>query len=121
MPDNIPCYKAISEFPYQEFMDGHYNDLDTVRQIGMLQVLSASQGGTLLLFVVEHDIHLVRRCEYETLANYKRDIEMWRRLPPNGDEEAGMGAKIVSLPPSLAAGNTRPYTPNAENGARDVD
>ena len=121
MPNPILRYKAVSDVPYQEFMDGHYNDLDAVRQIGMLQVLSASQGGILLLFVVEHDIRLVRRCEYETLENYERDVEKWRCLPPGRDEEAGVGARLVPVPPLLAASNAKPFPPDEENETRNVD
>lgn len=114
MPGNIPCYQTTSYFSYQAFMDGHYNDLESIRTIGSYEIFSASQNGKLLLFVVEHDIRTARRCEYKDLARQEQDIKMWRRLPPGGDEEASVGARLVPLPPSSAASQAKLFPPNIE-------
>ena len=114
MQANHLCYQFIIPLTYQEFMDGHYLNLKSVRQINSWEIFSGWVGKSPFLFIVEHDIHQVLRCEYESLEKQERDIELWRQLPPGGDEEAGVGAKIGPLPPSFAASSARPFPSDTE-------
>ena len=121
MANPILCYQTISPLPYQEFMEGRYEYLDSVRKLGSYEIFSASQDGMLLLFIVEHDIHTARKCVYENLEKQKQDIDLWRRLPPSNDEESGVMATLSPLPPTLTASNARPFPPDVENEAKYVE
>ena len=103
-----------AEQPYQEYLDSRFQDLETICSLGAWQIESASDEGALLLVIVNHEKKSVALCRYTSLFERSDDIELLLRLPPEGDAEAGVFAWLKPSPPSLPAGNTRPFPPSTD-------
>jgi hypothetical protein len=102
------------EQPYQDYLDSHYQDLETIRTLGAWQIESASEENELLLVIVNHEEKVVVKCRYRSFFDRSDDIELLLRLPPDEGSAAGVLSWLRPSPPFLSAGNARPFPPDTE-------
>ena len=107
--------------PYQEYLEGHFYSLMTVKTLGPWRIESASQDGVFLLLLVNDAEQVAVVCRYGSFQERYEDVELLRRIPP--DEGAGAAVAAWLRPPPLALSDAgaKPL-PGAESQATsDMD
>ena len=102
------------DLPYQEYLDGHFYYLMTVTTLGPWRIESASQDGVYLLLLVNHEEQSVVLCRYESFQERYADVEMLRRMRPDGAAGAAVAAWLRPTPPTLSDSDAKPL-PGAED------
>jgi len=102
--------------PYQWFTDRYFGDSKPVCGFGLWQVWSARQYQAPLLLLVNETEEVVIKCQYDSQEERAEDIDLLRRIPPEGEADAGILAALKPVPPVLSAGSARPL-PEPRSGS----
>lgn len=96
------------EQDYEDYLQSHRHSRTFIRTLGPWHVETAAEGDTLLLLIVNDAERAVLRFVYDSLFERSRDVEMLKRIPPDGETQAGVAARLRRPPPALTSSNAKP-------------
>ena len=96
------------EQDYEDYRQSRLSARTFVRTLGPWRVETAAEGDTLLLLIVNDAERVVLRFVYDSLFERSRDVEMLKRVPPDGETQAGVAARLRRPPSAPAASNAKP-------------